>query len=158
MNYHNCFGCQITAGAVHIPGGDIWRDNEWQVGHDPKNVIPGFIVVGTIKHIKTITEIPDASLCFGFQLISESRRLLEAHFGLKKYITFQNDRTDGHYHIGLLPIYPEMEQFGGTFENIIPFLKWTKKAWNTPEKLEQINVIAATLREGLRIRFRSTGE
>jgi diadenosine tetraphosphate (Ap4A) HIT family hydrolase len=145
----DCLGCRIAAGKVHIPGGDIWRDDWWQAGHDPSNTIPGFLVLGTIRHVRNVIEIPEATLLFGQRLIWATRKVLHEQFGLAEYVTYQDDSTSGHYHTWLLPIYPEMAPFGRLPGSMIPFLRWTRDAWRTPERMRQIDHIAAVLRKHL---------
>jgi len=145
-------GCQIAANEIRVPGGDIWRDDEWQAGHDPNNFIPGFIVFGTIRHVHSILEIPDTSLQFCWRLIKNVRQILGRQYGIEKFVTIQDDETFGHFHISLLPVCPEMRRFGGSVENIVPFLNWSKKAWNTPEKTRQIEETADRLRFWLNTR------
>jgi diadenosine tetraphosphate (Ap4A) HIT family hydrolase len=142
-----CLGCQIAAGYLAPPGGDIWRDDTWHLAHDAHNVVPGFLVLGTIPHITHLYDIPDSHYVFGWRLLRVVRQIMAEQLGFKDCITFQNDHTSGHFHVWVLPLYPEMRSFGLPPEGVIPFLQWTKTQWKTPEKYAEINHIAETLRQ-----------
>jgi diadenosine tetraphosphate (Ap4A) HIT family hydrolase len=149
--YPQCFGCRIAAGHIIPPGGDIWRDNIWHLAHDANNPVPGFLVLGTIPHITHLYNISEPDYIFGWKLIRAVRQIMAEQFSLTDCITFQNDHASGHYHLWLLPIYPEMRPFGHPPEGVMPFLQWAKTVWKTQSKYDEIDKIAETLRQHVKL-------
>ena len=149
---YDCLGCQLASGEVIPPGGVIWCDHFWHLAHDANNVIPGFLILSTIPHLTHMYEIPAQELVGGWSLIHHVRKILAEQISFRDYILFQSDYTiSRHYHVWIMPIYPEMQQFGKPPDGILSFLQWSKVYWDTAEKRERINQISESLRKGITI-------
>lgn len=146
----NCLGCQLARGEVIPPGGVIWFDHFWHLAHDANNFIPGFLILSTISHLSHIYEIPEEDYVSAWMLIHKVRRIMADQISLKDFILFQSDyATSRHFHLWMMPIYPEKKQLGRPPDGIMPFLQWSKGHWNIPEKQKEINQISEILRHAI---------
>ena len=68
---------------------------------------------------------------------------------LPRALTYQDDATRGHFHVWILPLYPEMKELGHGPERILPFLQQTKQTWDTEQHRQRIDRIASALRQAL---------
>ena len=151
MKEKSCLGCQLAKGEVISPGGEIWRDTYWHLAHDVNNFIPGFLVLGTIPHVIHLYEIPVDEYLWGLTVVHQVRGILADMFGLRDFLLYQNDLTSGHFHIWLMPIYPEMNQFSRSMDGMVQFLQWTKRVWKTDEKVQEIDRISEALRQEMKL-------
>jgi diadenosine tetraphosphate (Ap4A) HIT family hydrolase len=144
----DCHGCQLARGEVIPPGGVIWRDHFWHLAHHTNNFIPGFLILGTIPHLTHLYEIPVQEQITGWSLLYQVWKIMAEQISLREFILFQSDYTgSGHYPLWIMPIYPEMQQFGRPPGGILHFLKWSKIHWNIPDKRKEINQISEIVRQ-----------
>ena len=53
----DCMGCDIANHRMIPPGGYVYEDNLINISADPAIPIPGFMILGIKKHVKSINEL-----------------------------------------------------------------------------------------------------
>lgn len=145
----DCLGCGVGSGEVDVPGGVILQDEVVHVAHDPHNVIPGFIIVQTMRHLTSAHELSAREHEHIWRVVHRVRSVMAGELALPRALTYQDDATRGHFHVWILPLYPEMKELGHGPERILPFLQQTKQTWDTEQHRQRIDRIASALRQAL---------
>ena len=55
----DCMGCAISNGSMQVPGGFVQKTSYFAVHQDPLIPLPGFFVIGSLRHIRSMSEMQD---------------------------------------------------------------------------------------------------
>jgi len=108
----DCMGCAIGNQSMLVPGGFIQITNHFCVHQDPLIPLPGFLVIATLRHIQSITEM-SASEYDEF-----SRLVRTVHCAIKEvtkveYLTIIQEESSPHFHLWFFPWTRNVvEQYG----------------------------------------------
>ena len=108
-----CMGCAISNESMLVPGGFIQKTHHFCVHQDPLIPLPGFLVIATLRHIQSISEMAESEY-------DEFSRLVRiAHHAIKEatkieYLTIIQEENSPHFHLWLFPWTRNIvEQYGG---------------------------------------------
>ena len=108
----DCMGCAISSGSMLVPGGMIQRTENFCVHQDPLISLPGFLVIASIRHIRSISEMQ------GFEYEEFSALVKRTHKAIKKatrieHLTIIQEESSIHFHLWFFPWTERItEQYG----------------------------------------------
>ena len=122
----DCMGCDIANHKMIPPGGYVYEDSLINVSADPLIPIPGFMVLGINKHIKSINELSKEER---YQIIDVLNLTIEKmkECGITKEVLLIQEEQARHFHIWIVPIYEWMGQFDKRVDNIDRIIKYSKE-------------------------------
>ncbi len=122
----DCMGCDIANHKMIPPGGYVYEDSLINVSADPLIPIPGFMVLGINKHIKSINELSKEER---YQIIDVLNLTIEKmkECGITKEVLLIQEEQARHFHIWIVPIYEWMGQFDKSVDNIDRIIKYSKE-------------------------------
>ena len=97
-----CMGCDIAGNSMIVPGGIIKEDKYFIVHQDPLIPLPGFIVIASKRHFKSIDQMNS------MEYKSFVRLLLCTQIAIKqalktKYLTIVQEESSIHFHLWFFP-------------------------------------------------------
>lgn len=108
----DCMGCAIADGRMSVPGGIIRKAQHFVVHQDPLIPLPGFLVIPSIRHIRSISEMTDSEYDEFAHLIRTT------HQGIKdatkiEFLTIVQEESSSHFHLWFFPWTNEViEKYG----------------------------------------------
>ena len=108
----DCMGCAISTRSMSVPGGFIQRTQHFCVHQDPLIPLPGFLVIASLRHIQSISEMREA------EYEEFSRLIRTAHYAIKEatkteYLTIVQEESSIHFHLWFFPWTQSVtEQYG----------------------------------------------
>lgn len=134
-----CIGCAGVSGQMQMPGGIINENKYFQIHQDPEVPLPGFLIINSKRHVKSVSEFTKDELQNLSEIIFYGRKTLEKINGIISVTIIQEERSP-HFHVWLFPWYDWMiNQFGKiSLSNIKPIMKFAEKNLKTEEQLKII--------------------
>ena len=108
----DCMGCAIREGSMQVPGGFIKQTRHFFVHQDPLIPLPGFLVIASKRHIRSIIEMNDEEYEELSDLVRETRRVINETTQIKHLTMVQEERSV-HFHLWFFPWTKEViERYG----------------------------------------------
>ncbi len=108
----SCMGCAVVDGSMSVPGGYIQKTQYFCVHQDPLIPLPGFLVIASLRHIRSISEMQDAEY-------NELSHLIKTiHHAIKEvtkieHLTMVQEESSVHFHLWFFPWTHEViERYG----------------------------------------------
>jgi len=73
----DCMGCAISNRSMLVPGDFIKRTQSFCVHQDPLIPLPGFLVIASLRHIQSISEMREA------EYVEFSELVRTVHYAIK---------------------------------------------------------------------------
>ena len=120
----DCMGCDIAYHKMIPPGGYVYEDNLINISADPVIPIPGFMILGIKKHIKSINELSKVER---YQIMDVLNLTIEKmkECDITKEVLIIQEENARHFHIWIVPIYEWMAQFDKSVSNIDRIIKYS---------------------------------
>jgi diadenosine tetraphosphate (Ap4A) HIT family hydrolase len=136
-----CIGCDVYDGRVDMSYSVLYEDDFFRIVQDTENPIPGFFVIGSKRHFRTLNEMNTEESRRLLPLIIETRRVMQEVLGVTKVTLIQEDGPDFmHFHPWLFPWYSWMDEIEGNATNKIrEIMKYSRENMKTEENISQIN-------------------
>jgi diadenosine tetraphosphate (Ap4A) HIT family hydrolase len=108
----DCMGCAIGDDSMLPPGGFIRRTEHFCVHQDPLIPLPGFLVIASSRHIRSISEMqPGEYEKFSGLVRSADCAIREATH--VEALTLVQEESSKHFHLWFFPWTPEViERYG----------------------------------------------
>ncbi|RYZ81008.1 MAG: diadenosine tetraphosphate hydrolase [Proteobacteria bacterium] len=119
--------CKVASGEIVPTGGELKRNPHFNVSHDVKYMIPGFLIVASNRHFKRLDEMTGEESVEFISLTIEARRALGDALDIMEVFYFYNEDTRHHFHLWIIPKLEWMERFGRSLECLAPALKWAEE-------------------------------
>lgn len=107
----DCLSCAIASGPLVDYPGTIYRSEHFHAHQDIEILLPGFVIVSTIRHIASVMDLSYAESIELACLLPKIRRA-QSTCGLLNVYLFQQEDTLDHFHIWMFPVYNWMKPFG----------------------------------------------
>jgi diadenosine tetraphosphate (Ap4A) HIT family hydrolase len=108
----DCLGCAIARGTMAVPGGFILKTQHFCVHQDPLIPLPGFIVVGSNRHILAINEMTEPEYADFTVLLRRTQAAIKAAIQVE-YLTLIQEEHSSHFHLWFFPWSAEvLQQYG----------------------------------------------
>ena len=143
-----CMGCDIASHKLVPPGGYIYEDEFINVSADPAIPIPGFMVLGIKKHVKSFNDLSKEErykICDILNLTIEKMK----EINLCKEVLLINEERSIHFHVWIVPILDWMDEFDKSVKNIDRIIKHSEKI-KTDKTKEEILDYANRLKEAMK--------
>ena len=98
----DCMGCAIRQGSMLVPGDFIQKTQHFCVHQDPLIPLPGFLVIASLRHIRSMAEMEEVE----YKEFSDLVRI--AHHAIKEatsveYLTMVQEESSIHFHLWFFP-------------------------------------------------------
>jgi diadenosine tetraphosphate (Ap4A) HIT family hydrolase len=141
-----CIGCLVEAGKIDAAEFVILKTNFFMVNQDLDVPIPGFLIIGSRRHVFSADEFTvEEAEEFG-KLVRLVRRGMRQIFDVKTVYLFQNEDSDSHFHLWMFPRMDWMEKFGEKVESVRPIINWAKAHMKTLECWEKTKLLIEKMR------------
>ena len=97
-----CMGCAISDGSMKVPGDFIQKTQYFCVHQDPLIPLPGFLVIASRRHIRSIAEMHDAEYKDFSNLVRTSHQAIKQAIGVE-YLTIIQEESSIHFHLWFFP-------------------------------------------------------
>lgn len=147
---NNCIGCDVYNGNIDMTDSLVYENNLFRVIHDTENPIPGFFVISSKRHLRTLNELNSKELENLFNLIVKTRKSMEDVLGIKKVSLIQEDGPEGmHFHFWFFPWHAWMNELdfnGSDTEKIRKIMKYSQENMRTNEDTRKVHDAVETMK------------
>ena len=138
----DCMGCAKakTYGNLDENPGQILRTKNFDISQDFELPINGFIVIGSIRHLKTINEMTMEEKQELIVIIDETIRALKNIGVCSEYDVVWEEKEGNHFHAWLMPRHKYLLDAMGTniIKKVGELFDYAKKNLRTEENLNEI--------------------
>jgi diadenosine tetraphosphate (Ap4A) HIT family hydrolase len=98
----DCMGCAISNHSMLVPGGFVQKTQHFAVHQDPLIPLPGFLVIASLRRIRSISEMQDSE----YQELARLVRI--THHAIKEItkvesLTIVQEESSIHFHLWFFP-------------------------------------------------------
>ena len=129
----NCMGCDISSHKLIPPGGYVYDNGFINVSADPEIPIPGFMVLGISKHVKSINDLSRDERIRVIEILNKTIKILKKIKIAKEVLVIQEEKAN-HFHIWIVPIHNWMSMYNSDVRNIKEIIQHSKENFNEEEK------------------------
>jgi diadenosine tetraphosphate (Ap4A) HIT family hydrolase len=109
---YDCMGCAIARQEIVVPGGFIRRSRHFCVHQDPLLPLPGFLVIASRRHIRSLDEMSAAEYAEFSGLLGRAQAAIKKITRVE-HLTIVQEEHSGHFHLWFFPWLPEViRKFG----------------------------------------------
>jgi diadenosine tetraphosphate (Ap4A) HIT family hydrolase len=106
-------GCAIGNRSVSVPGGLILVTQYFCVHQDPLIPLPGFLVIASLRHIQSMSEMRETEYDEFAGLVKMVHDAIKKVTKIK-YLTIVQEENSSHFHLWFFPWTPTvLERYGG---------------------------------------------
>jgi diadenosine tetraphosphate (Ap4A) HIT family hydrolase len=98
----DCMGCAISNGSMQVPGGFVQKTGYFVVHQDPLIPLPGFFVIGSLRHIRSMSEMQDVEYQELAKLIRATHRAITETIHIEA-LTLVQEESSPHFHLWFFP-------------------------------------------------------
>lgn len=144
-----CLGCAITKGDAKWPGGQpIATTKYFEAGQDTEIPIPGFVIMVSKRHIKSIDEFTEDEQRDFMKFLCRLRSAQRHVLGIEVVYLVQEEDTSHHFHVWMFPRYDWMEEkFGRKIQSVRPIMEYTRENLNTEENTQKVEIATQKLKQ-----------
>ena len=135
-----CLGCDIASHRVIPPGGYVYEDDLINVSVDPEIPIPGFMVLGISKHIKSMNELSKEERYHIIDILNNTISAIKKS-GISDEVLIIQEENSRHFHIWIVPIYEWMNKFDKDVRNIDKIIEYSKNRNIENTKVDILNAV-----------------
>ena len=107
----DCMGCAIVKGDIKVPGDIIYNGDAVVLAADPVVPVPGFYVINTKRHIRSLSELDSTERQELINLAAYAEKAIKS-LGVNEVTLVQEERSS-HFHLWIFPNYDWMtEKYG----------------------------------------------
>ena len=103
----DCMGCAISNRSMLIPGGLLEQTRHFAVHQDPLVPLPGFLVIASLRHIQSISEMQDSEYQELVSLIKTTHRAIKQITKIES-LTIVQEENSIHFHLWFFPWVPDV--------------------------------------------------
>ena len=98
----DCMGCAISNGSMLVPGGFIQQTGHFVVHQDPLIPLPGFLVIASLRHIRSIADIQDSEYHELTGVIRTTHLAIKESTRIES-LTLVQEESSNHFHLWFFP-------------------------------------------------------
>ena len=108
----DCMGCAIGDQSMLVPGGFIQKTNHFCVHQDPLIPLPGFLVIASLRHIQSISEMHESEYDELSKLVRTTHHAIKEATKIE-YLTIIQEESSIHFHLWFFPWMQDViKQYG----------------------------------------------
>lgn len=100
--HFDCMGCAISNGSMVAPGGIIQRTQYFCVHQDPLIPLPGFLVIASTRHIRSISEMQEDEYEEFSALVKTTHQAIKDATQVA-CLTIVQEENSKHFHLWFFP-------------------------------------------------------
>jgi diadenosine tetraphosphate (Ap4A) HIT family hydrolase len=109
---YDCLGCAVARAEVAVPGGVIRRSAGFCVHQDPLIPLPGFLVIASTRHIRSLDALTDLEYAEFAGLVRQVHAAIKQAVQVD-YLSIIQEEHASHFHLWFFPWLPEViQKFG----------------------------------------------
>jgi len=97
-----CMGCAISSRSMLVPGDFIQRTQYFGVHQDPLIPLPGFLVIASLRHIQSISQMQESEYEEFSRLLRTTHRAIKEATQIK-VLTIVQEESSPHFHLWYFP-------------------------------------------------------
>ncbi|MBR3319419.1 HIT family hydrolase [Candidatus Saccharibacteria bacterium] len=133
----DCAGCAIVRGNTGVPGGVIYDGNIAILAADPEVPIPGFLVVTSKRHVRSLSELSNEECHEIIDIIFHAEKALKS-LGITEITLVQEERSS-HLHFWIFPNYDWMtKKYGKGITYLRDISEYAKETSTDKDKILSI--------------------
>jgi diadenosine tetraphosphate (Ap4A) HIT family hydrolase len=109
---YDCMGCAIARQEIPVPAGFIRKSSLFCVHQDPLIPLPGFVVVASVRHIRSIGGMTGAEYAEFTRLVRQTQAAIRKAAQVE-YLTIVQEEHSSHFHLWFFPWLPEIRRKHG---------------------------------------------
>ena len=129
-----CLGCDVARHKLIPPGEYVYEDDFINVSADPEIPIPGFMVLGIKKHVRTMNELSKEERYRIIDILNLTIENIKKCGIANRVLVIQEERSR-HFHIWIVPVHEWMKEYGESVKNIDKIINHSKEIFN--EKIKE---------------------
>ena len=133
-----CLGCDVARHKLIPPGGYVYEDDFINVSADPEIPIPGFMVLGIKKHVRTMNELSKEERYRIIDILNLTIENIKKCGIANRVLVIQEERSR-HFHIWIVPVHEWMKEYGESVKNIDKIINHSKEIFDENIKNELLN-------------------
>ncbi|PWB71315.1 MAG: hypothetical protein C3F07_14495 [Anaerolineales bacterium] len=98
----NCMGCAIADRSMDVPGGFMQMTQYFCVHQDPLVPLPGFLVIASLRHIRSISEMVDEEYEDFISLFRSTHHAIK-EITQTECLTIVQEESSIHFHLWFFP-------------------------------------------------------
>lgn len=98
----DCMGCAISDQSMLVPGGIILRTQHFCIHQDPLIPLPGFLVIASVRHIQSISEMHEAEYAEFSKLVRATHHAIKDATKID-HLTIVQEESSMHFHLWFFP-------------------------------------------------------
>ena len=98
----DCMGCAIRDGTMLVPADFILKTQYFCVHQDPLIPLPGFLVIASLRHFQSITDMQDVEYNEFANLMRTAPFAIKQATGVE-YLTIVQEDSSIHFHLWFFP-------------------------------------------------------
>jgi diadenosine tetraphosphate (Ap4A) HIT family hydrolase len=104
---YDCMGCAIAQGEMLVPGGFIAQTGNFCVHQDPLIPLPGFLVIASTRHVRSIDALTAAEYTDFMELLRQAQAAVKQVTQVE-YLTLVQEEHSSHFHLWFFPWLPQV--------------------------------------------------
>lgn len=144
-----CLGCDVARHKLIPPGEYVYEDDFINVSADPEIPIPGFMVLGIKKHVRTMNELSKEERYRIIDILNLTIENIKKCGIANRVLVIQEERSR-HFHIWIVPVHEWMKEYGESVKNIDKIINHSKEIFNEKikeELLEDVDKLRESFKE-----------
>ena len=102
-----CLSCNLVNRKIPVPGGSIFESKYFDAQQDFEIPIPGFVIVVSKRHIKSIDEFSEEESADFMSFMIKIRKALRNVLDIEFVYLIQEEDTEHHFHVWIFPVTQE---------------------------------------------------
>jgi diadenosine tetraphosphate (Ap4A) HIT family hydrolase len=108
----NCMGCAVSDGSMSVPAGFILKTQHFCVHQDPLIPLPGFLVIASLRHYRSIADMHSAEYEEFCDLVRSTHAAIKQVTNVTN-LTIVQEESSSHFHLWFFPWTPQVvENYG----------------------------------------------
>lgn len=120
-----------------FPEAKVIVTRNFDAHQDMEVPIPGFLVMASIRNIKSISEFNESETKEFLPLLIKVRNALKQVLNVDDVYFFQNEDSDHGFHLWIFPRLPWMEKFGRKIQSVRPIIEYAKENMADESNIEE---------------------
>lgn len=109
---YDCMGCAIANQSLLVPGGMIQKTAQFCVHQDPLIPLPGFLVIASLRHIQSISQMQADEYAEFTQLVRVTHHAIKLVTQIET-LTLVQEESSAHFHFWFFPWTADiLQQYG----------------------------------------------
>lgn len=119
----------------------------FRVGQDWEVPIPGFFIIAPTREMTSVTDFTDEEAIEFIRLVRSIRQGMRDILGIQEVYLFQNEDTDGGFHLWMFPRLEWMDSMGRKIESVRPIMNYAKEHMIQESVFTEVRKYVADMKE-----------